>query len=177
MALASLIGLAGAGVSFVVMRGEHSGFAARGAFLDVVGDAVGSIAALVAAGLIATERLSIADPVASLAVTALVVPRAVLLLRDAVDVLMESTPRGASLPAIRARILAIPGVIEVHDLHAWHISAGLPVITAHVAVRPGVSHHATVVAIDPCLAADFDVEHSAIQVDPSSHLREDGAHD
>ena len=145
--------------------------------LDVVGDAVGSIAALVAAGLIATERLSIADPVASLAVTALVVPRAVLLLRDAVNVLMESTPPGASLPVIRSRLLAVAGVVEVHDLHVWQISAGLPVISAHVAVRRGVSHHATVVAIDACLAADFDVEHSTIQVDPISHDREDGAHD
>ncbi len=118
MAFAATVGLVGSGLSVLVLRTEHTGFAARGAFLDVLGDAVGSIAAIVAAVLVAIGRFELADPLASLAVTCLVIPRALILLRDTVGVLMESAPPGISLPAVRARILAIPGVAAVHDLHA-----------------------------------------------------------
>ena len=176
MAIAALIGLAGSGASVLVLRGEHTGFAARGAFLDVLGDAIGSIAALAAAGLVALDRIAIADPLASLAVTCLVVPRALFLLRDAVDVLMESAPRGLSLPAVRARILSVPGVASVHDLHAWQITAGLPMVTAHVVLADGADHHTVLDAIDRCLEDGFDMAHSTIQLEPADHELESDAH-
>jgi cobalt-zinc-cadmium efflux system protein len=176
MAVAALIGLAGSGASVLVLRGEHTGFAARGAFLDVLGDAVGSIAALVAAGLVALDRIGFADPLASLAVTCLVVPRALFLLRDAVDVLMESTPHGLSLPAVRTRILAVPGVARVHDLHAWQITAGLPMVSAHVVLSPDADYHAVLDAIDRCLEDDFDMAHSTLQLEPADHELERDAH-
>ncbi len=177
MAFAALVGLAGSGLSVVVLRTEHSGFAARGAFLDVLGDAVGSIAAIVAAALVALGRVEVADALASLAVTLLVVPRALLLLRDALGVLMESAPRGLSLPAVRARIQSVPGVAAVHDLHAWQITAGLPMVSAHIVLGDGADYHAVLDAVDRCLEDDFDMAHSTLQLEPPDHDLERDAHD
>jgi len=91
-------------------------------------------------------------------------------------VLMESTPRGLSLQAMRDRILAVPGVVGVHDLHAWQITAGLPMITAHVIAADGVDHHQVLHEVDTCLGEDFDLGHSTIQVEHISRPMESDAH-
>lgn len=83
MLVAAVIGLLGSGTAALIMRLELTGFAARGAFLDVLGDTIGSIAAIVAALLVIATGCEYADPLASLAIVILVVPRALLLLRDA----------------------------------------------------------------------------------------------
>jgi cobalt-zinc-cadmium efflux system protein len=176
MLVAATIGLIGSGTAAFVLRSEHSGFAARGAFLDVLGDAIGSVAAIVAGLLVIFTGWSLADPLASLAVVCLVVPRALLLLRDATAVLMESVPPGISLPEVRERIQALPGVAAVHDLHAWQITAGLPIVTAHVAAVDGADPYAVLHAVDACLEADFDVDHSTIQVEHFMRPMESGAH-
>jgi cobalt-zinc-cadmium efflux system protein len=176
MLFAAMIGLLGSGTAALIMRAEHAGFAARSAFLDVLGDAIGSIAAIVAALLVIATGWELADPIASLAVVVLIVPRALLLLRDAMHVLMESTPRGLSLPAVRERILAVPGVVGVHDLHAWQITAGLPMITAHVIAADGADYRGILHEVDTCLAEDFDLRHSTIQVEHVSRPMESDAH-
>jgi cobalt-zinc-cadmium efflux system protein len=176
MMVAAMIGLIGSGTAALILRGEHSGFAARGAFLDVLGDAIGSVAAIIAGILVLLTRWELADPIASLAVVCLVVPRAILLLRDAMAVLMESTPPGLSLPAIRDRLLLVPGVVGVHDLHAWQITAGLPMLTAHVIAADDRDPHDILHEVDLVLAADFDVDHSTIQVEHSSRPTESDAH-
>ena len=176
MFIAAFIGLIGSGTAAWILRSEHRGFAARGAFLDVVGDAVGSVAAIIAAIIVLLTGWEYADPIASLAVVVLVVPRALLLLRDAMNVLMESTPPGIELPAIRDRILQMQGVVAVHDLHAWQITAGLPMLTAHVVVADGEDTCAALEAVDACLADDFDVAHSTIQVEHARRPLEADAH-
>jgi cobalt-zinc-cadmium efflux system protein len=176
MLFAAVVGLIGSGTAALIMRSEHEGFAARGAFLDVLGDAIGSVAAIIAAGLVIATGWAYADPIASLAVVILVVPRALLLLRDAMSVLMESTPRGLSLPAIRDRILAVPGVVAVHDIHAWQITAGLPMISAHVVAADGADFHRILHEVDTCLEEDFDLAHSTIQVEHASRPVESDAH-
>jgi cobalt-zinc-cadmium efflux system protein len=176
MAVAALIGLAGSGVAAIVLRESHEGFAARSAFLDVVGDAVGSIAALLAAGLLVLTGFAAADAIASLAVTLLVVPRSLFLLRDAVSVLMETTPAHIHLDAIRARLLAIPNVTDVHDLHAWQITAGLPMVTVHITCGPDADIHAVLDAADHALEGEFDIAHSTLQVEPAGHDLEPDAH-
>ena len=176
MLVAAFIGLAGSGTAAWVLRREHAGFAARGAFLDVLGDAIGSLAAIGAAVLVLLFGWAYADPIASLAVVCLVVPRALLLLRDAMYVLMESTPPGLSLQAVRERILLIPGVVAVHDLHAWQITAGLPMLTAHVIAAEGVDPHTVLHLVDTALEEDFDIDHSTIQVEHPSRPTEHDAH-
>jgi cobalt-zinc-cadmium efflux system protein len=176
MLVAAVIGLLGSGTAAWILRSEHEGFAARGAFLDVVGDAVGSVAAIIAALIIMATGWPYADAIASLAVVVLVVPRALLLLRDAMNVLMESTPPGLSLPAIRDRIVRVPGVVEVHDLHAWQITAGLPMVTAHVVAADGEDLCRILEEVDVVLEADFKVDHSTLQVEHAARPREADAH-
>jgi len=176
MMIAALIGLIGSGSAALILRSEHNGFAARGAFLDVLGDAVGSIAAIVAGALVFFTGWGLSDPIASLAVVLLVVPRAIFLLRDAMAVLMESTPPGLSLQAVRERILRVPGVVGLHDLHAWQITAGLPMLTAHVIAAEDRDPHAILHEVDMILASDFDVDHSTIQVEHPSRPTEHDAH-
>ena len=176
MFVAAVIGLIGSGTAAWILRSEHSGFAARGAFLDVLGDAIGSLAAIGAAVLVVLTRWAYADSIASLAVVCLVVPRAVLLLRDAITVLMEATPPGLSLPAVRECILRVPGVIGVHDLHAWQITAGLPMLTAHVIAAEDADYHQILQQVDRALEDDFDLAHSTIQVEHPSRPTEPEAH-
>jgi len=176
MLVAAVIGLLGSGTAALVLRSEHQGYAARGAFLDVLGDAIGSVAAIVAALIVLLAGWPYADAIASLAVVALVVPRALLLLRDAMAVLMEATPPGLSLPAVRERILRVPGVIGLHDLHAWQITAGLPMLTAHVIAAEGEDPHRILHEVDDALAEDFDLDHSTIQVEHPSRPKEHDAH-
>jgi cobalt-zinc-cadmium efflux system protein len=176
MFVAAVIGLIGSGTAAWILRSEHDGFAARGAFLDVLGDAIGSLAAIGAAALVLLTRWAYADSIASLAVVCLVVPRALLLLRDAMRVLMEATPPGVSLPAIRDRILRVPHVVGVHDLHAWQITAGQPMLTAHVIAAEGSDLHQILHEVDRALEDDFRLSHTTIQVEHPSRPTEADAH-
>jgi cation diffusion facilitator family transporter len=145
----------------------------RGAYLEVAGDALGSVAVIVAAVVIATTGWTGADVVASLAVGALVLPRAWSLLREALDVLLEAAPRGVDLDDVRVHVLGVPGVLEVHDLHAWTITSGLPVLSAHVVVHDDVlaeGHGGRVLdALSDCLGGHFDLAHCTFQLESPAH--------
>ena len=103
-------------------------------------DALGSVAVLVAAAVIATTGWLRADAVASLVIGVLIMPRTLRLLRESVDVLLESTPRGLDLAGVREHLMAVPHVHDVHDLHASQVATGLPVLTAHVVVDDSCFH-------------------------------------
>jgi cation diffusion facilitator family transporter len=153
--------------------GQGESLNTRGAYLEVVGDALGSVAVIVAAVVITTTGWTAADVVASLVVGALVMPRAWTLLREAFDVLLEAAPRGVDLAEVRAHVLEVPGVLEVHDLHAWTITSGLPVLSAHVVVSDEVladGHGGQVLdALGSCLGSHFDLEHCTFQLESASH--------
>ena len=159
--------------------GRRESLNVRGAFLEVLGDALGSVAVLVAAGVIAVTGQERADPIASLVIAALIVPRAVRLLRDAGEVLLEGTPRGVDLVEVRRHMLAQPGVVDVHDLHAWTITSGVPVLSAHVTVERDLLGDgcggSMLDRLHHCLREDFDVEHSTFQLEPAGHRDHEGA--
>ena len=155
----------------------------RAAVLEVVNDALGSVAVLVAAGVIALTGWTRADAVVSLLIGVLIVPRTLLLLREATDVLLESVPKGLDLAAVRAHLLEQPHVLAVHDLHATQITSGLPVLTAHVVLDDScfVDGHVPEVLdqLQACVRGHFPVSitHSTFQVEPSSHAdHEHGVH-
>jgi cation diffusion facilitator family transporter len=154
-------------------RGRRDSLNVRGAYLEVLGDAFGSVAVLVAGVVILTTGWTYADTIASLAIGFLVVPRAWHLLREALDVLLEAAPRGVDLDDVRAHILAVDGVLGVHDLHAWTITSGLPVLSAHVVVSDAAldaGHGGRVLdALCGCLGEHFDVEHCTFQIEAESH--------
>ncbi|KGH45397.1 cation transporter [Modestobacter caceresii] len=147
----------------------------RAALLEVVNDALGSVAVLVSAAVIALTGWQQADAIASLVIVALIVPRTLKLLRETVSVLLESAPPGLDLDAVRTHLLAQPRVLAVHDLHASQITTGLPVLTAHVVVEDSCFYdgHAPQVLdrLQACLAEHFDisVEHSTFQLEAATH--------
>jgi cation diffusion facilitator family transporter len=160
--------------SLALLRaGQSESLNTRGAYLEVVGDAFGSVAVIVAAVVIATTGWTGADVVASFVVGALVLPRAWTLLREAFDVLLEAAPKGVDLEEVRAHVLEVPGVLDVHDLHAWTITSGLPVLSAHVVVSEDAladGHGGRVLdALCSCLGSHFDLEHCTFQLESAGH--------
>ena len=151
------------------------GFATRAVRLEVLSDALGSAAVIAAAACVALTGWTRADPIVSLVIGALILPRSWHLLRETVDVLLESVPRGVDLAQVRAHLLSVPHVREVHDLHASLVATDLPVLTAHVVVDDSCFHdgHAPelLTAFATCLAGHFDVEHSTFQLEPAGHVQ------
>jgi cobalt-zinc-cadmium efflux system protein len=149
----------------------------RGAYLEVLGDLMGSVAVIAAAVVILVTGWTVADAVASAMIAVLIVPRSWHLLREAVDVLLEATPRGMRLDEVRRHLLSTDGVADVHDLHAWTVTSGLPVISAHVVLEPGAAPADVLDRLCGCLAGDFDVEHSTLQLETFDRRRlEEHAH-
>jgi len=173
------IGLIANLVAFAILRGgDRDSLNLRGAYLEVLGDLLGSIAALLAGVVILTTGFAPADAIASLLIAVLIVPRAASLLRDVVRVLTESAPRGTDADEIRAHLLQTAGVVDVHDVHVWTITSGDPVFTAHVEVEPSVFERGETDGmldrLGDCLKGHFDVAHSTFQLEPAGHADHEG---
>jgi len=143
----------------------------RGAYLEVLGDTLGSIAVIVAAVVILTTGFQQADSIASLAIAGMILPRAYSLLRDVVRVFSESVPKDTDVADIRAHILETAGVVAVHDVHVWAITSGAHVFSAHVVVEPMLLNSggagALLDELSDCLSHHFDVDHSTFQLEPA----------
>jgi cobalt-zinc-cadmium efflux system protein len=161
----------------VLCRIQGGNMNTRAALLEVVNDALGAFAVLIAAVLIATLGWLRGDAVASLLIGVLILPRTWKLLRETVDVLLEATPKGVELGKVRSHLLEVARVQDIHDLHASTVATNLPVLSAHVVVDDGCFHDGHVAQpldeLQECLESHFDVEHSTFQFEPSSH----GAHE
>lgn len=174
MVVFGVVGLVGNVVGLLLLvDARDANLNTRAAFLEVANDALGSVAVLVAAAVIAATGWLRADAVASLVIGVLIVPRTIKLLAESVNVLLESTPRGLDLTGVRRRLLAQPHVHDVHDLHATQVATGLPVLTAHVVVDDSCffdGHLGPMLdELQRCLDQDFDVEHSTIQFEAAGH--------
>ena len=112
----------------------------RGAYLHVVGDALGSVGALAAAVIIALTGWTLADPIVSILLSILILVGAARLLRDSTDILLESVPRHVSMVEVQRRMLGVPGVAAVHDLHVWTVTSGMVAMSGH-AVVPDLDAH------------------------------------
>jgi cobalt-zinc-cadmium efflux system protein len=169
-----VIALVANAVSLLLLRrGQAESLNLRGAFLEVASDALGAVAVIVTGVIIAATGFTRADPIASLAVGLLILPRTWQLLRETVDVLLEASPRGMDLSEVRQHMTALNGVRDVHELHAWTITSGLPVLSAHVVVDPEVFDDGRCFTmldrLQDCLRGHFDVEHSTFQIEPAGH--------
>ncbi|MDJ1370154.1 cation diffusion facilitator family transporter [Gulosibacter molinativorax] len=168
-----IVGLVGNVVAMLVLSGGRgSSLNMRAAFLEVVTDALGSVAVIISAIVIATTGWVGIDAVVGLLIAALIIPRALKLLRESGGVLLEETPPNLDLADVRTHILEVPHVVDVHDLHASRISTDLPVLTAHVVLEDQCFHdgHATEILHDlqQCVATHFpvSVKHSTFQLEP-----------
>jgi cobalt-zinc-cadmium efflux system protein len=187
MFVLGILGLLANGAAVLVLRqGQSESLTIRGAYLEVLGDALGSAAVIAAAVVIWLTGWDRADIVASVVVAVLIAPRAVSLLRAAVHVLYESTPPGVDLDELRAHLASVPGVVEIHDLHVWTITSGMPVLSVHVVAEPGAmvetcgpgGDGGLLDRLGACVGDHFDVEHSTFQIEPTGHgAHEHAAHD
>jgi cobalt-zinc-cadmium efflux system protein len=174
MLAAAVLGALANVVSLLILRGaQKESLNVRGAYLEVLGDLLGSLAVIAAAVFIMITGLQVADTVASVVIAFLILPRAWHLLRDVVDVLLEATPKGVDVQMIRAHILAVDGVVSVHDIHIWTITSGVPVFSAHVVVEDSAlgarGADRVLDKLVSCLGSHFDTSHCTFQLEPASH--------
>jgi len=176
-----VLGLLGNLVSVGVLFGRRtSSFNLRAAFLEALNDALGSVGVIVAAVVIATTGWGQADAVAGLVIAALIVPRAVALLRETTGVLLEFTPAGLDLDEVRRHMLDVEHVEGVHELHASTVASGLPVLSAHVVVADEcfANGHAPVILrqLKECVSNHFEIDHSTIELEPPGFATVDPHH-
>lgn len=177
MLAVALVGLGANATSLFLLRdAQRASLNMRGAYLEVMGDLAGSAAVIVAALVITTTGWTMADAVASAVIGVLILPRTWSLLRDAVDVLLEATPKGIDMTQVRSHILEAPGVADVHDLHAWTITSGVNVVSAHVVLDPAADPPAVLDHLCECLSGEFDIEHSTFQLETADRRRLEDAH-
>ncbi|GAW51960.1 MULTISPECIES: cation diffusion facilitator family transporter [unclassified Nocardioides] len=168
------VGLIANAVSLAVLhRSDTGSLNMRGAFNEVLADLLGSLLAVAAGVVILLGGSHRADSIASLLIAALILPRSIVLIRDSALVLLEVAPTGLDLDDVRRHLLEMPGVVDVHDLHAWTITSGMSSLSAHVTVTQEALDEAGVGGIldrlCACTAEHFDLRHSTFQVEPVSH--------
>jgi cobalt-zinc-cadmium efflux system protein len=173
----ALLGLAANAASLLLLRhAQHRSLNMRGAYLEVMGDLAASATVIVAAVVISVTGWLPADPIASAVIGLLILPRTLRLLRDALDILLEAAPKGVDLDEVRRHIVDARGVADVHDLHAWTITSGMNVLSAHVVIDQTADPPAVLDELCRCLSGDFDIEHSTFQLESSDRRRLEEAH-
>lgn len=175
MGIVGVVGLV-ANIASILVLSSHRGASLnmKAAFLEVLNDALGSVAVIVSAVVAYLTQWSGADAVASLVIAGMMVPRAVVLLRRSVSVLMENAPEEIDVDEVREHIVNFPGVRELHDLHISTIATGLVTLSAHVVVEPTLTcneRDTLVHTVQECLASHFSIPigHATIQVDSPTH--------
>jgi cobalt-zinc-cadmium efflux system protein len=159
----------------ILSGGKDDNLNMRGAWLHVLTDALGSVQAIVAGGLIWAYGWTWADPVASILIALLVVYSAWDLLRETVGVLMEGTPHHIDVDEVRDCLICLPGILAVHDLHIWTITSGMESLSVHVVVDEGRSYCDTLTEVRAILHSRFGIDHMTVQVEPAE-FEERGVH-
>jgi cobalt-zinc-cadmium efflux system protein len=168
-----MLGVASVGLAvnlvsaYLLLHGGKTSLNLRGAFLEVVSDLLGSVAVIIAGGIILATGFNLIDPIASVVIGAFILPRTWSLMSEAVHVLLEGVPKDVDMSHVRQHILETKSVVGVHDLHAWTITSGMNVLSAHVVVEDGADPQRVLDELCSCLADHFDIEHSTFQIEPS----------
>jgi cobalt-zinc-cadmium efflux system protein len=166
LTLVAVGGLAVNGISaWLLHSASASNLNLRGAFLHVIGDALGSVGAITAGVLIWKWGWVLADPIISVAMCLLIIYSSWDIIRESVNILLEGTPSHINIRAVVEAMHEIPAVTDVHDLHVWTISSGKEALSAHVTIRPGASYRATLKALQQQLQKEFNIGHVTIQLE------------
>lgn len=174
MLIAAIFGAIANLISLLILQsGQKDSINVRGAYLEVLGDLIGSGAVIIAGFIILFTGWNWVDQVAAFAIAFLIAPRAYSLLKDVVRILLESTPKDVDLDQTREHMLSVPGVELVHDLHAWTITSGVNAMSAHVVVDEDTldwdRYDRILDELHACLGEHFDTNHCTIQLEPSHH--------
>jgi len=169
MLLVGLIGLAVNIAGMLILReGSGESLNMKGAYFEVLSDAVTSIAVIIAGVIMWTTGWYYADPLISAGIGLFIFPRTWALLREAVGVLLEGTPSDVNLTALREAISRVKGVAGVHDLHVWSLTSGVNAMSVHAVVADGAMHDDVLTAVRECVTHDFKIAHATIQVEKQS---------
>ena len=170
MLIVAILGLAVNIVAgFILMRGSHSNLAMKGAYLHVLGDAVSSVGAIVAALLIQFQGWLWADAAASVMVAVIILVAASGFLRETLRVLLQGTPLGIDTSQVEGALQAVNGVAGVRDLHLWALSLGFPILTVHI-VKKSRDHEELLEEIHQLLREKFGIKHATVQISSRDHL-------
>lgn len=169
MLVVAVAGLAVNLVVFLMLRdGAQDSLAVRGAYVDAMADAAGSVGVIAAAVVIETTGWTPIDPIVAAVIGVWILPRAWRLAASALRVLLQVAPAHLDLDVIRAELLAMPGVVDVHDLHVWTLTSEMDVASAHVMIASGTDPHG-VLDQARVLLLDHEIVHATIQVEPDDH--------
>jgi cobalt-zinc-cadmium efflux system protein len=150
---------------FHLVSGQPRSLNLAGAFRHILTDLYAFIATAVAGVIIIVTGFARADAIATLVVVALMVYAGYGLIRDSGRIFLEAAPAGLSPAAVGAAMAGRPDVCEVHDLHIWEITSGMPAASAHVLVTPGVDCHAVRADLEAFLSSQYGISHATLQVD------------
>lgn len=154
-------------IAFGLLReGAQESINVRGAYLEVVGDLLGSVGVIVAAAIIGLTGWTYADPIVAVVVALMILPRTFALGRSAVRILVQAAPAHLDITQVRARLAAVPGVCDVHDLHVWTLTSGMDVASAHLSLEPAAELGAVLTTAREALHDDFQIDHATLQVEP-----------
>jgi cobalt-zinc-cadmium efflux system protein len=155
-------------IAFALLRaGAQESLNVRGAYLEVVGDLLGSVGVIVAAIIIAVTGWSYADPIVAVAVALMILPRTVKLGLAAIRILVQAAPDHLDVTAVRDRLAALDGVCDVHDLHVWTLTSGMDVASAHLSLDEAAEFGAVLATARHALHEDFSIDHATLQVEPA----------
>ncbi|SCL22707.1 cation diffusion facilitator family transporter [Micromonospora inyonensis] len=167
MLVVAVLGLLANLVAFGLLReGAKESINLRGAYLEVLGDLLGSVGVITAAVVIALTDWWWADPLVAVAIGVFILPRTWRLGRAALRILVQAAPEHLQVGAVRDRLGAVPGVVEVHDLHLWTLTSGMEVVSAHLTTDPAAEIGTVLAAARTALHEDFHIEHATLQLEP-----------
>lgn len=156
-------------MAFKLLHGGEQTLNMRGAMVHVLGDMLGSVAAIAAALIIMGTGYTIADPILSVLVALLILRSAAGIVRESAHILMEGTPEGAEGERIAGDLMAnVEGLADVHHVHAWSLGSNRAVATLHARLAPGIDPGMALAAIKARLAAEFGIGHATVQIEEES---------
>lgn len=167
MLVIAAVGLAVNIAAFKLLHGGESNLNMRGAMLHVLGDMLGSVAAIAAAIVILLTGYTIADPILSVLVALLILRSAIAITKESAHILMEGTPEGADSDMIAGDLMAhVEGLSDVHHVHAWSLGSNRAVATLHAQLKPETDAGTALGAIKARLADKFGIGHATVQIEP-----------
>jgi cobalt-zinc-cadmium efflux system protein len=168
-----VIATAGLAVNLVVLgllrRDSKESLNVRGAYLEVLADAAGSVGVMVAAVVVATTGWPYADPIVAAGIGLFLLPRTWRLGREAVRILLQAAPPGIPIDELRDGLAGLDGVVDVHDVHVWTLTSSMDVVSAHLMTRKGADPHRVLDEARELLADRYALQHATLQVEPDTH--------
>lgn len=176
MLVVAVLGLLANIIAFALLRpGAKESINLQGAYLEALGDLLGSLGVIAAALIIAGTGWQLADPLIAVAIGLFRLPRIWLLGRAATRILVQAAPDHLMVTEVHDRLVAVPGVNEVHDLHIWTLTSGMEVASAHLTVAPGADIGGVLGSAQTALREEFRIAHATLQVEPDASNGECGS--